>query len=323
MINKALRYFLLLAVITIWLTICLAGQQGSLKFQGVLHDSSGLVAPDGKYAVQFAIYNNSVEGNILWKSATYTIIETSNGAFECTLGETNGLPDSLDKFGSMWLEITSGTGEIGKSRLPIIVSDIVWDSAEANRSQPPPSETSSTGWVKSKKAPAGGFIIKFGRDIEGDHKLYAGGHSEVLPVDIGTMMALEAYWRTAEKPTMIGGGLEIELPRPITNYIGDFQFVSFYGAIKIKVCELLSQNDYFTVSGKIGYGFLFGDTSYKGTLSLGGGLHMGAGVGALIQNLIVVEAFYVANKGSMAQHGNKLNIQYSRISLTTGVYLGK
>jgi len=321
MTNKMPRYFLILVIVASWVTISVASRQGALEYQGVMRDSSGAAVPDGKYGVGFAIYDRQVDGNALWKSATYTIVATSKGGFECKLGETNPLPDSLAQFDILWLEIIADSGESDNPRLLISSSDIVWNSAETYQPQSKSSKSMKLSGGHYAKA-AGGLIIKVGRELDGDHKFYANGQSVTFPVDNGTMAVFEAYWQSSEKPTLIGGGLEIEIPRPVTNFEGDFQFISFYGAMKIKIFKLSSHHDYFTASGKLGYGFLFGDNDYKGTLSLGGGLHMGAGVGALIHNLIVVEAFYVVNKGSMGQYGNKLNVQYSRISLTTGVYLG-
>ena len=312
-----------LALVVGCLSYAGAGQSGLLKFKGPLHDSSGSILPDGRYVVRYAIYDSPDDGDVLWQSASYTTVLASAGEFECTLGETNGLPDSLTGFDRMWLGIFTGSGDESRPRPQISSQDIIWNSAEISRPPAIIKEPASVrGARNNPRFIRGGMILKLGTDMDGKHRISAAGYGENDAVNIGTSMALDLYWHDPEKVLLLGGGFQVELPRQYKEYRGSFQFVSFYGLAKVRLFDIRSNSDYFTIAGKFGYGFLFGDNYYKQTYSIGGGMHFAAGAGIVLKNLIVMDTFYEMNKGRIEWGSAKLNVQYTRVCLSLGVNIG-
>jgi hypothetical protein len=64
----------------------------TMSFQGVLKDNSGHPIVDSTYSVIFSIYSNPLNGNQLWSESQS--VTTSNGLFNCILGNVHPIPDS-------------------------------------------------------------------------------------------------------------------------------------------------------------------------------------------------------------------------------------
>jgi hypothetical protein len=62
------------------------------SFQGILKDGSGHQAGDSTYSVIFSIYSDPLSGNQLWSESQS--VTTSNGLFNCVLGNVHPIPDS-------------------------------------------------------------------------------------------------------------------------------------------------------------------------------------------------------------------------------------
>jgi hypothetical protein len=69
----------------------------------VLKDSSG--APEnGKFSMEFSIYNDSTGGDLLWNE-TQDSVEVKNGLFNVMLGTVDSIPDSAFKGPDRWLQV--------------------------------------------------------------------------------------------------------------------------------------------------------------------------------------------------------------------------
>jgi hypothetical protein len=78
----------------------------TVNYQGRLSDSDG--APlDGTYAMEFAIYDDSTGGNLIWGPEEHGTIQVSDGLFSVGLGSetTDGIPTHVWN-GDRYLEIT-------------------------------------------------------------------------------------------------------------------------------------------------------------------------------------------------------------------------
>jgi hypothetical protein len=64
----------------------------TMSFQGILNNNSGHPVADSTYSVIFSIYNNPLNGNQLWSESQS--VTTSNGLFNCILGNVHPIPDS-------------------------------------------------------------------------------------------------------------------------------------------------------------------------------------------------------------------------------------
>ena len=101
-------YFACLVAFTLFFVqaaLCIPSQ---ISYQGRLTDANGNPAPDNVYSLKFAIYDAATGGDQLWTTLGFVPIQVQNGMFWHLLGSTNGIPDSLSKYDSLWLGITVG-----------------------------------------------------------------------------------------------------------------------------------------------------------------------------------------------------------------------
>ena len=105
------RLLLAVAIMTSSLSLVLADVPGMMSYQGVLKDSEGQPVEDDVYAIKFTIYNAETEGAVFWESNGFIPIQTQDGLFTHILGSTNPLPDSLSRYGDLWVGITVNLDE--------------------------------------------------------------------------------------------------------------------------------------------------------------------------------------------------------------------
>jgi hypothetical protein len=82
---------------------CLSAVPSLINYQGVLKDSTG--APEnGKFRMEFSIYNDSTGGDLLWNE-TQDSVQVTNGLFNVMLGTVDSIPDSVFKGPDRWLQV--------------------------------------------------------------------------------------------------------------------------------------------------------------------------------------------------------------------------
>ncbi len=78
-----------------------------LNYQGSLKDSSGAAYPDGSYAFDFTIYNDSTAGLSLWTESQ--IVEVKKGLIHAYLGSVTPFDPSIFSISPLWLGIKLGS----------------------------------------------------------------------------------------------------------------------------------------------------------------------------------------------------------------------
>ena len=90
----------------------------TMSYQGMLTDSEEQMVSDGAYQITFKIYDQDVDGSILWEETQNVSI--SDGIFDVILGETIPLNISFDQ--SCWLGITIASGDELQPRITLTAS---------------------------------------------------------------------------------------------------------------------------------------------------------------------------------------------------------
>lgn len=240
---------------------------------------------------------------------------------------------------SINLETSSGNLEIQKSEIkrvdygirqnPIPIKEEIQESGQYKSAQPSTKEKISSE-----------LILKAGYDFEGDHEVSnamacAIGYGCISFPDgsektkSGYSFSIEAFNFLSEN-IGVGVGITYQTPRRQKNFEGDFYFIPVYGAIKIRTKPDPS-NTYFYLLGQLGYNGFYGDTNYKGSGTLTGGMYSGIGGGVSFGRL-VIELLYTLNQGSYDIsgyipgtniYGNAdMDIDYSKTTLNIGYRWG-
>jgi hypothetical protein len=196
------------------------------------------------------------------------------------------------------------------------------------------------GYVSDGRWSNDEWIFNLGFDFNGKHEtsnsnlFVAGtGNSSVdgtQDVNAGTSFGCE-YVSFLTKNTGIGGGLDIQSYRGLTNVPGYFSFFPLYGLIKLRTTPS-AMNSYLYLTGQLGYNFFSGDLDYAGRHgSLNGGLYLGLGAGIAF-NRLHIELLYTENRGSVTDSGYLFDsstglynyfresgdIKYSKLGLNIG-----
>jgi hypothetical protein len=94
----------------------LASTGGTIPYSGQLNDDSGRPVADGVYAFAFALYDDPVGGNLLWKELQTSVI-LKGGSFSTALGRAAPLSPEV-RTGKGWLAMSvQGPGESGFTAL--------------------------------------------------------------------------------------------------------------------------------------------------------------------------------------------------------------
>lgn len=91
------------------------GIPGTINYQGVLKDNSGIAVPDGDYTITFRLYSTLSGGTELW-SETKTL-PVSGGIFSTMLGSVNQI--NIEFTEQYFLGITIASGSELSPRLPL------------------------------------------------------------------------------------------------------------------------------------------------------------------------------------------------------------
>lgn len=163
-----------------------------------------------------------------------------------------------------------------------------------------------------------GGAVKLGVDFSGDHEVSGLGLSGTEDVDTGFSVSGELFAKIGNMLD-IGGGTTFQIPRSQKDYPGDFYFIPFYGAVRVRF-ENETITPYFI--GQVGYNLFGGDSDYTGTGiyegDLEGGLYWGLGGGVLIKKHFLIEALYSVNYGTVEVLGNEFDVEYSKVTINAG-----
>lgn len=115
------------------------GIPGMINYQGVLKDNSGIIVPDGDYALTFKLYNTLTGGTESW--AETKTIAVAGGIFSTLLGSVNPINVQFTEQYYLGITIASGselTPRLQLSSVPYsLISQTVPDnSLKANKIQP-------------------------------------------------------------------------------------------------------------------------------------------------------------------------------------------
>ena len=184
------------------------------------------------------------------------------------------------------------------------------------------------------------WVFKLGVDLDGTHDVSNGNLSVAGSANksingsqhVNSSMSVGGeYVSYIDKNLGLGGGMDIQSFRSLSDGSGSFSFMPIYGLIKVRT-NPGRNNSFEYLTGQIGYNFFDGDINYVGRDgSLDGGLYWGLGAGVSI-NRIRIELLYTENRGKAEDSGylydaaaNKYNyfsesgdIKYSKFGLNIG-----
>jgi hypothetical protein len=168
--------------------------------------------------------------------------------------------------------------------------------------------------VPAHYALAGG-ALKLGLDFSGDHEFSYSGDSENFDVETGLSFAGEFY-AALNRNVDLGAGIILQMPRSLEDYTGTFNFIPLYGVMRLKL-DNQGATPYFI--GQLGYSLFFGDSDYKGSADLEGGLYYGIGGGVIINQNILIELLYAVSRGTYGLDGVDFDVDYYYITLNLGI----
>ena len=108
--------------------------------------------------------------------------------------------------------------------------------------------------------------------------------------------------------------MTFQLPRSLDKSEGEFIYIPIYGLVKLS-SDIRDISPYCI--GQLGYNLFIGDNSYRGSVSIGGGLYYGIGTGIMFKKKYQVELLYSVNSGGV-DLGYSSDHEYSKISLFLG-----
>jgi hypothetical protein len=175
----------------------------------------------------------------------------------------------------------------------------------------------------SRKGYGNEGAVKLGVDVAGNHSLdLEGVRGDITDkVSSGFSLACEGVHYFDEN-VGIGGGIGYQVPRRMDKYRGGFSFVPLYLVSMVRTTPLNGYSFYGT--GQFGYSFFEGDSDYRGTAKLGGGMHAGLGAGITFKPLFL-ELLYTVDQGTYKFKYRAANmncrVQYTKLTVSIGVML--
>ncbi len=166
-----------------------------------------------------------------------------------------------------------------------------------------------------------GGTVKFGYDLSGTHEVSAFGITVEEDVESGISVGGEFLFH-ANPNIDFGIGLSHQLERSFEDVPAEFQFTSLYGTVRLKT-NLEPVDPY--ICGQLGYGYLDGDSDYRGTgiyeADLEGDLYYGLGLGAIINKHFLIELLYTVNEGTGRLEYFQIegDIRYEKMTMNIGV----
>ncbi|MDI6757854.1 MAG: hypothetical protein QME32_07535 [Endomicrobiia bacterium] len=170
---------------------------------------------------------------------------------------------------------------------------------------------------------AADMVAKVNLDVSGSGKFSSSWGSMDMTAGMGFGIGAEVIDKVSDS-VEVGGGLEYQMGRKIEKVDGVavtgpevlFNFVPIYGLVKVN----FPAGEGATGFGKLQLGYSIihsGNDAYKGTSTLGGGLHYGVGGGVVVSD-VVLELMYSTYKGTLTEGANKADIDYTKIALSGG-----
>ena len=160
----------------------------------------------------------------------------------------------------------------------------------------------------------------------GNYATFPSGTTNNASVGAGFAIGMEGLYKVL--PYLeLGVGLQYQFARQATfqgTSIGNFEFVPIYAVVRVPV-ELGPVEPYLV--GRIGYGFLSGDSTFTGSglITLNGGLYFAAG-GGIDYHLgsafsIFAEAAYALDDGSetVSVLSTTTNTAYTGLNVSVGI----
>ena len=313
---------------------------GQFNYKGILKDSTGTPVADSCYLLRCAFYDSPIDGNLFWQSSGYVPIFTINGEYECMLGVPNPVPDSLSQFNNLWLSTAVEEKKEMLPRVAIQYSDLVpvnnpcaegwadglkiikteqvssldpgYSSSEDDRSAGIPRSNTN-----QNKARIRWSVARVGWDLGGS---FGVGSRSSYNVSQGLSLSLEIDGSDNPGFGLFGLGAELVTPRSYEYTDHSFGYVSFYVAGKINPLSFKGKSDFLLICGKGGYGLIYGDDYFIKLNSTKGGLYYGAGLGLVVDEVIIIEAMYTVNQQGLGLGGgDKADTKYSRINVSLGM----
>ena len=153
-------------------------------------------------------------------------------------------------------------------------------------------------------------VAKLGIDFGGRHEI---GPNE-WDNKAGFTLGGEVYY-LANENFDVGGGVQYQFSRDRKDLAGKYWFFPVYAAVRIHP-PMTDLTPYGIL--QLGYNFYGGDSNYKGTADLRGGLYWGIGGGVIFQKHFLTELMYAENRGTSKTGGTSTDVKNSRISLSIG-----
>lgn len=155
-----LRAIVAVTIIAVFAIPSPADVPANLTYQGRLLDAAGDPVSDGKYLIQFRIYDVERDGDRLWDSNLRQLI-VANGLFSYNLGDTVAMRHDLFlKRSNLWLGIRVGTGSELLPRIKLTSSGFAYQALRSDSSQHAATLAGKPAvyyldWINLKNLPAG------------------------------------------------------------------------------------------------------------------------------------------------------------------------
>ena len=161
--------------------------------------------------------------------------------------------------------------------------------------------------------------LRIAFDMAGDHESSAGNWSATEDTEAGVSAALEVATRST-RDAELGVGIEYQVPRELEDDPDkEFSFIPVYFFAKIYA---KSRGSTAFLLGRFGYNLYDGNTQYKGSDDLEGGLYLAVGLGLIATGGAEIEVAYVLNSGTRddgVAGAPDVDVEYSRFSIGVSV----
>jgi hypothetical protein len=158
--------------------------------------------------------------------------------------------------------------------------------------------------------------ITIGTDLLGTHKLSGYGAEVDSDTKTGFSFGYEGSYKFSDG-VKLGLGYEMQTPRPLENYSGDFKFRSIYMLVNLPISDNKLEP---YIIGRLGGGRLYSDSDYSNGAILTGGTYYAIGIGIKLYHKLDFNFLYSINNGTGeyltgTYKGLKGDIEYSKFSI--------
>jgi hypothetical protein len=165
--------------------------------------------------------------------------------------------------------------------------------------------------------------MKVNTDLKGKYKVSYEDFEDKINTDAGFALSFEMNY-VVNDYVYCGLGSSYQLPRYHDGQAssGSYSFVPFYGIISLRLENSSPIVPYIT--GHIGYNLFNGTRKFKeGVDELIGDIYYGIGMTLEIYDKFLLEGMYKVNTGAADIIGTELDIDYSYISISLGLYFNR